>query len=130
MEQETIQLVKHPSEKVIRRCQDYVVDGLGKITVMTAEDAELAKACGEPLSLYQAFAVIGVRTANGQVAQFPVEFLVQGASDLKDAFTKFQEQAATELRKNIGEAQKRMESEQQRIITAPAGAVPNLQIAR
>ena len=126
---EEIKLIQHPSVKVIRRSEDYVVDGIGKVTVLTAIDQQKALEAKEPLTLYQGFAILGVPIA-GTVRQLPVEWLMENVLSIENAFEVFQSQAVAELKKNMEEAQHRAEAERNRIITAPAGAVPNIKLVK
>lgn len=127
MAEEQIKLTPHPTARVIRRTSDYVVDGIGKITVMTAIDAEAARSAQEPETLYQGFAILGARVGN-DLRQFPVEFIINDAPSVEAAFDKFQDQAIATLKSNMDEARKRVEAESNRIIAAPASAVPRLKI--
>lgn len=129
MTDETIKLATHPSIRVIRRSEDYVLDGVGKVTVMTAIDPAKAAESKEPNILYQGYAILGANVG-GQIQPFPVEWLMNGVASIEQAFEVFQSQAIAELKKNMDEARKRVEEHQKRIVTAPAGAVPKLQFAR
>lgn len=122
--QQPVELVPHPSAKVIRRSEDYVVDGFGKVTVLEAIDLEKAAAAKEPRFLFQGFAILGAMVA-GQIRQFPVEWLIEGVNNVEEAFDVFQVQAVEQLKKNMAEAQARAAEERNRIIAAPAGTVPN-----
>lgn len=101
---------------VIRRCEQYVVNGMGKISVMTAMDRDAAKDAGEPEVLWEGYAVLGTMTSEG-VAQFPVEFDFD-ATSIDDAFGKFKELAVARLKDDMKKAQQRQEKQQSKIITA------------
>lgn len=123
MSEQEVKLVQHPTMRVIRQSTDYVVDGLGKVTVFKAIDAEKAVLAKEADTMYQGFAILGAM-AGGQVRQFPVEFPIEGATSLDDAFDKFAEKAVAQLRANMEEARQRAEAERSKIVQAPAGAIP------
>lgn len=129
MSDETIKLATHPSVRVIRRSEDYVVDGIGKVTALTAIDPAKAAEAKEAVTLFQGYAILGANVG-GQIQPFPVEWLMDGVTSVEQAFEVFQTQAVAELKRNMDEARKRVEEHQKRIVTAPAGAVPKLQLAR
>lgn len=122
-------LLPHPSEKilVIRKSEDYVLDNVGKVTVMTAIDPKKAEAAKEPITLYQGYAVLGANVG-GAIQPFPVEWIITGVNSIEEAFDKFQEQAIAEFKKGMEDARKRVEEHNRRIVTAPAGAIPNLKV--
>jgi hypothetical protein len=119
-------LLPHPSEKVIRKSEDYVLDNVGKVTVMTAIDPKKAEAAKEPVTLYQGYAILGANVG-GAIQPFPVEWLITGANSIEEAFAKFQEQAVAEFKKGMEDARKRMEEHNRRIVV-PTGPVPNLKM--
>ncbi len=127
MKDENVQLIQHPSVRVIRKSTDYVVDGIGKVTVMEAIDPVVGEQAKEPIRLFQGFAVLGAQVG-GQIRSFPVEFMIDGVLTVEEAFDKFQATAVATLRSNMEEARARAEAEQKRIITAPAGAVPKMKL--
>lgn len=104
---------------IIRKKDEYVVEGLGRVSVYTALDKEAAIKEQQPETIYEGFSVI-TAPVSGQMAQFPIEFFID-ASSLDDAFGQFQERAATRFREMVEEAKKAREDQQKQIIVPPAG---------
>ena len=99
---------------VIRESKQYVVDGIGKVTKHTALDIEFAKKYNEPESLYEGFAVLGVKM-QGQVVGVPVEFQIPDATSIEDAFGKFKDCAHKAFEAKMAQAKEQMEAEQSKI---------------
>lgn len=99
------------SEIVIRKREEYVANGLGKVTKNTAINPFLATQAKEPVTIWEGFAVLGVPTKEG-VAQVPVEFIFSiEYQDVADAFKDFQKTAMEEFKKQMEEAEKRQQEE-------------------
>ena len=123
--------IKTPPVRVIRKVEEYIVNNVGKVAILTAVNPEKALQSNEPLSIYQGFAVLGVRLSNGEVTQIPVEFELDVAN-IDEAFEKFQDVATEQLQKQMADAQKvlaveqekakkREQAERQKIVIAPPG---------
>lgn len=106
-----------PVSNVVRKVEEYVVNNLGKVAVLTAIDPDMADKEKLPRVIYQGFAMLGAKLPNGQIMEIPVEFDID-ATDIKDAFAKFKPLATAQLKKHMDEARKM--SERQQIQTAPA----------
>jgi RPA family protein len=113
---------------IIRKKEEYVVDGMGKISIYSALDATAAKAAKEPVDIYEGFAIIGAAQPNGQIMQVPVEFRIDGVENLDAAFAQFQEAATARFKAMMEEARQQAERQSNRIITAPAGAIPKMKL--
>jgi hypothetical protein len=90
---------------VIRKVEQYMVDGLGRVTAFTAIDAQ--KLNGEPLTIFRGNTVIGIPSspeAGAPIMQMPLEFDITNAASVTDAFAKFVEAAKAQLEREIAEA--------------------------
>lgn len=125
--QSTIIMNEETKPRVIRKGTDYFVDGLGKVTILEALDPALAEEAGEPLKVYQGFAVIGAQVGP-QMAQFPVEFVFENVNSLSDAFDKFQEQATENFKRNMDEARKSAQEQQNKLVVPGSEGIPNLRV--
>jgi hypothetical protein len=109
---------------VIRKREEYVVDGLGKVSEYTAINPHAAIDAKEPTSIYEGFAVIGAKVG-GQIMQVPCEFRLDAAT-LTEAFEKFKTTAEARFQQIMADAQAEQERQNKKIVTAPAGAIPNI----
>jgi hypothetical protein len=132
MTDETI--IQPQKPRVIRKKTEYVVDGLGKVSVFEAYDPKVAMQAKEALTLYEGFAILGAMQG-GRMSQIPVEFPIENNKDgkpitkLEECFDVFQDAAMARFHEMMKEAREAAAAEQKRIITAPAGAVPKLKLA-
>jgi hypothetical protein len=112
---------------IIRKKDEYVVDGMGRVSVYTVENSCLDEAskAKEPFRIYEGYALIGAPTPNG-IMQVPVEFRMENITSVEDAFSKFQEAATARFKIMMADAREQAEKESKRIITAPANAIPKL----
>lgn len=107
------------SKKVIRKVEEFVVANLGKISVATAINPDLAKEENVPSISYEGFTLIGIPMPNGQISQIPLEFSIDNVNSLEEAFDVFQERAKVkfqEFAEQAREAQKPKPSD--RLVTA------------
>lgn len=111
--------VPEQPQYVVRKREEFVVDGLGKVIVYTAIDAFLADKEKQPRVLYEGYAIIGA-PLNGKIVQYPVDFTLD-ASSLNEAFSKFQHAATERFKQVMQKTREAVEREQKRIVTAPAG---------
>jgi len=105
---------------IIRKKEDYVAAGLGRVTELRALDVAAAVEANEPVAIYEGFAIIGAQ-ANGKIMQVPVEFIMPGVNSLEAAFEGFQKFATERFKAMMEEVKQQATSEQNRIITAPPG---------
>ena len=125
---EEIKITPYPA-RVIRRVEEFIVNNVGKVAVLTATDPSQAQLASEEVVRYQGFAVLGARLQNGQVMQIPVEFELNVKS-VEEAFDNFQQAATDQMRKQMDEARRAADAEAKKIITAPSGSVPNIKVAQ
>lgn len=109
---------------VIRYKEEWVVDGVGKLSRLTAIDPKKAAELKEKEVIWQGLVILGIPTPQG-VAQMPVEFEVD-ATDVEHAFSQFHEKALEAFRANMDEMKRQQQEQQSKIVTA--SSMPNLKI--
>jgi len=108
-------VLENPKVRVIRKSEDFIVEGVGKVTISSAIHPEVAEQAGQPMQLFHGFALIAAQIGEN-VRQFPVEWQMSGATNLDEAFDVFYQQATETFKQNIENARQQAESERNRII--------------
>ena len=101
---------------IIRKVEEYAIDGVGKVHVFTAINPLLATAQNEPVVVYEGFTVVGAPMPNGQIAKVPVDFAIE-ATSIEDAFKGFKEKASARFSEMVKEANDAAREQQTKIIT-------------
>ena len=89
---------------VIRKVEQYMVDGLGRVTAFVAIDAQ--KLNGEPLIIFRGNTVIGIPSSpepGAQIMQMPLDFEIPGAANVTDAFVNFVDAAKAQFERQLAE---------------------------
>jgi hypothetical protein len=78
----------------IRKIEEFIVDGLGTVTVHTPIN-------GNEATVYRGKTVLGFTLPDQPPVQLPLEFDITDAASVEDAFAKFEDAAKAQFERDV-----------------------------